>query len=122
MSSLKLTLCAGLALALTATTSAQVDYNGDYPWSVTAPAGPDAAVPGWWYNLGITGCRVELMPAAPKHLLVQYVFPGSPAAGIVLPGDVMTGAGGAAFVEDHQDGYGPAVFGAVLHGHAGVSA
>ncbi len=91
---------------------AQVDYNGDYPWSQTANSGPDADVDGWWYNLGLTGMRVELLPASPKHLAVQYVFPGSPAAGLVLPGDVLTGAGGVAFVEDHQDGYGPAVFGA----------
>ncbi len=90
----------------------QVDYNGSYPWSVSANSGPDAVVGGWWYNLGITGLRVELIPSAPKHLLVQYVFPGSPAAGVVEVGDVLTGAGGLAFVEDHQDGYGPAVFGA----------
>ena len=44
--------------------------------------------------------------------LVGVDVPGSPADGIVAVGDVLTGAGGAAFVEDHQDGYGPDVFGA----------
>ncbi len=101
-----------ITVLLATTPFAQVDYNGNVPWSFTAPSGPDAVVGGWWYNLGITGMRVELIPSAPKHLLVQYVFPSSPASGIVQPGDILTGAGGAAFVEDHQDGYGPAVFGA----------
>ncbi|MFT4541723.1 MAG: hypothetical protein ACI835_004185 [Planctomycetota bacterium] len=90
----------------------QVHYNNGYPWSQSASSGPDAAVGGWWYNLGITGMRVKLMPIAPKHLLVRYVFPGSPADGVVQVGDVLTGAGGLAFVEDHQNGYGVDVFGA----------
>jgi len=102
-----------LSLAvLAAAPFAQVDYNGNIPWSFTASSGPDAPVGGWWYNLGITGMRVELMPQRPKHLLVQYVFPSSPAHGIVQVGDILTGAGGQPFVEDHQDGYGPDVFGA----------
>ena len=102
----------GLLALLTGAPAAQVNYNGNIPWSFTANSGPDGPVPGWWYNLGITGMRVELIANRPKHLLVQYVFPGSPAAGIVQVGDVLTGAGGQAFVEDHQNGYGVDVFGA----------
>lgn len=108
----KLTACVALLAWMTPAAQAQVDYNGNHPWGQNAPSGPDAAVGGWYYNLGITGIRVQLIPSAPKHLLVKYVFPGTPADGIVEAGDILTGAGGAAFVEDHQDGYGPAVFGA----------
>jgi hypothetical protein len=109
---LSLWFAPALATLFASTPATQVDYNGNFPWSQTAPSGPDAPVGGWWYNLGITGIRVELMPSRPKHLLVQYVFPSSPASGIVLPGDILTGAGGVPFVQDHQDGYGPDVFGA----------
>ena len=40
---------------------AQVHYyeNGS-PWNRKANSGPDSMVPGWFYNLGITGLRVEL--------------------------------------------------------------
>ncbi|MCP3914775.1 MAG: hypothetical protein GY711_04345 [bacterium] len=105
-------LSCALVAGLAGPALGQVDYDGTWPWSQTAPSGPDSGVPGWWYNLGITGVRVELIPSAPKHLLVRYVFAGSPADGILQVGDVLTGAGGLPFVEDHQDGYGPEVFGA----------
>lgn len=92
---------------------AQVDYNeSGYPWNQTTTVGPDAAVPGWFYNLGITGLRVQLDPNAPRTLVVKYVFPGTPAAGLIQIDDVITGVEGQAFTEDHQDGYGPDVFGA----------
>lgn len=106
------TFSASCVLAITSILPAQVDYDGANPWSRTANSGPDAAVPGWWYNLGITGIRVELDPNALRELDVKYVFPGSPAAGVVQVGDRLTGAAGQVFQQDHQDGYGPAVFGA----------
>mgnify|MGYP001206362783 CR=1 FL=1 len=58
---------------------AQVHYyeNGS-PWSRKVNSGPDANVPGWFYNLGVTGLRVELTADQPKTLLVRYVFPDSP--------------------------------------------
>lgn len=90
----------------------QVDYDGNWPWSQTAPSGPDAQAGGWYYNLGITGLRVKLNASLPKQLRVKYVFPGSPADGLVEVGDWLTGAGGILFQEEHQDGYGPDVFGA----------
>ena len=112
-SSLGMALTASLIASLSAPQlAAQVNYNATLPWAHQAQSGPDAQVPGWWINLGITGVRVELMPAAPKHLLVRYVFPGSPAAGLLQVGDVLTGAGGVAFQNAHQNGYGMAVFGA----------
>ena len=68
-------------------------------------------------NLGITGIRVELIPSAPRHLLVRHVFAQSPADGIVQVGDVLTGAGGQAFQAPHRNGYGTTVFG----GHGPIS-
>ena len=91
---------------------AQVDYNGDTPWGHRAEAGPDASVPGWFYNLGLTGLRAELIPDQPKALFIKYVFPRSPADGIVKIGDLIIGAGGQAFKEPHRNGYGEKVFGA----------
>jgi hypothetical protein len=103
-----------LALALSCLPlTAQVDYDGNHPWSQTTNVAPDSAVPGWFYNLGITGMRVKLDPAAPRTLVVKYVFAGTPAAlaGVQL-NDVITGVEGQPFTADHQDGYGVAVFGA----------
>lgn len=101
-----------LAVSLATTTSAQVHYHpGGSPWNQRASSGPDAVVDGWYYNLGITGMRVQLMPDAPKHLLVKHVFDDTPASSAVRVGDVITGAGGAAFLTEHQNGYGMDKFG-----------
>ena len=106
-------LLAVAALVCTSTANAQVDYApGGWPWVAQATSGPDAAVPGWFYNLGITGLRVELVADAPKTMKVRYVFPGSPADGLVQVGDSIVGVDGQGFVQPHQNGYGPAVFGA----------
>lgn len=104
----------GLAfLCLAAPLQAQVHYHdNDSPWGQRADSGPDAKVPGWFYNLGITGLRVQLVADQPKALLIKYVFPGSPAAGQVEVGDLIIGAGGERFKEPHRNGYGEKVFGA----------
>jgi alpha-galactosidase len=96
---------------------AQVDYGEDRPWDQRAESGPDAKVPGWFYNLGITGLRAQLVPDEPKALLIKYVFPKSPADGQVMVGDLIVGIGGRLFKEDHRNGYGEKVFGA--HGPIG---
>lgn len=102
-----------IAPLLFASAMAQVHYHADgRPWSQRAGGGPDADVPGWYYNLGVTGLRVELVADAPQHLVVRHVLPGSPAAGRVHVGDHVVGAGGAAFATPHQNGYGMDVFGA----------
>jgi hypothetical protein len=100
------------AIGLAAPLLAQVDYSADSPWSQRAESGPDAAVPGWFYNLGITGIRARLVAEEPKALLVEYVFPRSPADGRVRVGDWIVGAGGQEFKEGHRNGYGEEVFGA----------
>jgi len=106
-------LLALAALLCSGSATAQVDYTpGGWPWTAQTSTGPDAAVPGWFYNLGITGLRIELVETAPKAMLVRYVIPGSPADGVIQVGEYVVGAGGANFVQAHQNGYGPNVFGA----------
>ena len=77
-------LCGFLAVLLCPHLYAQVHYrdNGS-PWNQQAKAGPDKDVPGWFYNLGVTGMRVRLLPDAPRHLLVEYVFEDTPAHGTI---------------------------------------
>jgi alpha-galactosidase len=92
---------------------AQVHYHGnDRPWAQRAKSGPDAEVPGWFYNLGVTGLRAQLVADQPKALLIKYVFPKYPADGHVKIGDFIVGAGGQRFREEHRNGYGEKVFGA----------
>ncbi|MCK5942855.1 MAG: hypothetical protein KAI24_12840 [Planctomycetes bacterium] len=101
--------CALLAPSFAA---AQVHYHPDgRPWKQRAGSGPDRVVDGWYYNLGVTGIRVELVENAPTHLVVRHVFDGSPATGKVRVGDHIVGANGARFTEPHRNGYGMKVFG-----------
>lgn len=90
----------------------QVDYRDGSPWNQRAESGPDAEVPGWYYNLGITGLRAELVANEPKSLLIKHVFAKSPADGQVKVGDYIVGAGGKMFKEGHRSGYGEDKFGA----------
>ena len=102
-------------VGLPASLQAQVDYHDSgEPWNQRADSGPDADVPGWFYNLGITGLRVQLVKDDPKSLLVKYVFPDSPASRQVKVGDRITGADNKQFVHEHRNGYGMKVFG--FHG------
>jgi hypothetical protein len=109
-------LCLGLIVITlcAATTRAQVHYHADgQPWRQRAQSGPDAEVPGWFYNLGVTGLRVELVADAPTHLVVRHVFADTPAADLVRVGDHIVGAGARPFATPHRNGYGKEVFGAV---------
>ncbi|MBM4013921.1 MAG: hypothetical protein FJ293_03025 [Planctomycetes bacterium] len=100
------------ALVASDRATGQVHYHEDgRPWSERAHAGPDAEVPGWYYHLGLSGMRVELVADAPTHLVVRHVFAGSPAAGVVQVGDHVVGAAGRAFATPHRNGYGMKVFG-----------
>mgnify|MGYP003645115555 FL=1 len=96
----------------TAPILAQVHYHPDgRPWNQKARRGPDQEVPGWFYNLGITGLRVELVENAKTHLVVRHVFADSPAHRRVQVGDHIVGAFDQAFEEPHRNGYGMQVFG-----------
>jgi len=101
-----------LLLLLPQSLVSQVHYHENgRPWKQRAGSGPDAEVKGWFYNLGITGMRAELIANDPKFLLVRHVFSGSPAAGKVRVGDLVVGANGRAFETPHRNGYGMKVFG-----------
>ena len=91
---------------------AQVAYDGGSPWNQRAGSGPDAQVPGWFYNLGITGIRAELVADEPKSLLVKYVFPKTPASKLIQVDDKIIGAAGRLFKHPHRNGYGMTIFGA----------
>lgn len=92
----------------------QVHYHeSGSPWTRTASSGPDAEVPGWFYNLGITGLRAQLVADEPRVLLIKYVFSKSPVDGLVQIDDRVIGVDGRLFQNDHQNGYGMNVFGAV---------
>ena len=102
----------GVGLAVAMPLAAQVHYHADgEPWRQRAEAGPDAVVPGWYYNLGRTGLRVELVAEAPTHLVVRHVFAESSAAGRVEVGDHIVGVGDQRFATPHRNGYGMDVFG-----------
>ncbi len=102
-----------LAILLsTSAAAAQVHYqpNGS-PWNHKLDSGPDAKVPGWYYNLGITGLRVELVEEAPTILVVRHVLEDSPADGKVRVDDWIVGATGERFTTPHRNGYGMDKFG-----------
>ena len=102
-----------VTVLLDAPAAAQVHYHEHgHPWTQRASGGPDAEVPGWYYNLGITGMRAELVADEPKSLVIRHVFANSPAAGMVRAGDRVVGAGGQPFKDAHLNGYGEEVFGA----------
>jgi len=80
--------------------------------------GPDyvqhqAAGNGWCSNLGPTGIRAMLTDEDGKtewqgqgiQYLVKYVFPGSPADGLIFPGDIITGVNGSKFQKVYTFGY-----------------
>lgn len=80
--------------------------------------GPDhvqhvAAGDGWFSNLGPTGIRAMLTDVEGKvewqgagiQYLVKYVFGGSPADGVILPGDIITGVNGRTFEKPYTFGY-----------------
>jgi hypothetical protein len=81
------------------------------PWDTKTKVGPDAAVPGWYINLGLTGARAKLTKEDPKALSVMYVFEGTPAFGKLRQGDRIVGANGRAFQTPHKFGYGVGKFG-----------
>ncbi|MGD7654323.1 MAG: DUF6288 domain-containing protein [Verrucomicrobiales bacterium] len=70
------------------------DEDNQNRWSKPCTEGPDAAVPGFLINMGPTGARGIL-----KHrsFVVKYIFPGSPAAGLLELDDEVVGANGKKF-------------------------
>ncbi len=81
------------------------------PWDLTTKVGPDAEVPGWYINLGLTGARAKLTQEDPKVLLAMFVFQDAPARGKLEKGDKIVGANGRPFETPHKFGYGMGKFG-----------
>jgi hypothetical protein len=82
------------------------------PWDkLVTKIGPDAEVPGWYINLGITGARAMITKEEPTTLLVMFVFKDAPAFGKLKNGDKIIGANGHPFVTPHKFGYGVGKFG-----------
>jgi hypothetical protein len=80
--------------------------------------GPDhvqhkTAGPGWFSNLGPTGIRAMLTDVNGKvewegkgtQYLVKYVFPRSPASGLIKPGDIILGVNRKKFQKTYTFGY-----------------
>ena len=102
-----------ISLVLVTSAWGMVDFDDEdnWPWSQTTNLGPDADVPGFFINLGITGARAKITEANLRALEVAYVFSNTPAYGKLQVGDLIVGANGKAFETDHKNGYGMAVFG-----------
>ncbi len=82
------------------------------PWEkLTTQVGPDAEVPGWYINLGITGARAMITKEEPTRLRVMHVFKHTPAFKQLEVGDKITGANGHEFATPHKFGYGVGKFG-----------
>lgn len=94
----------------TGTTSlALLENGGNY--SQETDVGPDAQTGGWFINLGITGLRGKMVPAAPTEIEVAYIFDDTPAAGLIEVGDRIVGVNGRPFTTPHKFGYGMEKFG-----------
>jgi hypothetical protein len=90
----------GLAIASTAFAIGD-EYKTDAAWTKGKPHG-EPQVGGYYMNLGPTGIRAQLRELAFE---VKYVFPDSPAAGRVQPGDLIVGVNDRPFKTPHTFGF-----------------
>lgn len=65
-------------------------------WEMPCKDGPDAVVPGFLVNMGPTGARGILKE---RSYVVKYIFPKSPAKGILELNDEVLGANGKKFAQ-----------------------
>lgn len=109
---------AAIAFSLTAFAADPTSFKNHRVNSHANSDGPDyvqheAAGNGWFSNLGPTGIRAMLTDVNGKtewqgqgiQYLVKYVFPGSPADGLILPGDIIKGVNGRQFQKIYTFGY-----------------
>lgn len=90
----------GLLIASTAFAIGD-EYKQDSKWTERKPHG-EPQVGGIYMNLGPTGIRAQLRSTAFE---VKYIFPDSPAAGRVQPGDLIVGVNGRPFTTPHTFGF-----------------
>ena len=103
--------CAALLVLSLATAGPAWALRKGADWGRTTKVGPDAEVPGFYINLGVTGVRAMIAETEPKALLVMFVFKDAPASGKLQAGDKIVGANGRPFVTAHKFGYGVNIFG-----------
>lgn len=72
------------------------DETNQGRWNQPCTNGPDAVVPGFLVNMGPTGARGILKA---RSYVVKYIFPKSPAAGVLELDDEVVGANGRKFSE-----------------------
>ncbi len=77
------------------------EYKNDAAWTARKSHG-EPQVGGFFMNLGPTGIRAQLRELT---FDVKYVFPDSPSAGLVLPGDRIVGINGRPFTTPHTFGF-----------------
>ena len=81
------------------------------PYHIKTKQGPDALTGGWFINLGITGARAKILEERPAEFEIAYVFPDTPASGVLEVGDRIVGANDKRFLTPHTFGYGVGKFG-----------
>jgi hypothetical protein len=87
-------LTLAVSVAITANARAIADADNLGQWNKPTTIGPDKECPGFLVNLGPTGARAILKEAS---FVVKYVFPKSPADGLVRIDDEITGVNGKPF-------------------------
>jgi len=70
------------------------DETNQERWEKPCTIGPDAVVPGFLVNMGPAGARGILKT---RSFVVKYIFPKSPAKGVLKLNDEVTGANGKKF-------------------------
>ncbi len=97
-----------VSLVISADAFAIRDATNQGRWNKPCKNGPDAVVPGFLVNMGPTGARGILKA---RSYVVKYIFPSSPASGVLKLDDEVYGANGKEFATH--------TFGGGKHGLAG---
>lgn len=103
-----LSKCSIVILALSSNALALRDEKNQGRWEKPCTGGPDAVVPGFLVNMGPTGARGILTR---QSFVVKFIFPGTPASGVLQPDDEVYGANDKEFSEH--------TFGNKVHGIEG---
>ncbi len=83
-------------LGLTSSALAIKDETNQGRWEKPCEKGPDKVVPGFLVNMGPTGSRGILTK---NSLIVKFIFPDTPATGVLKIDDEVVGANGKMFAE-----------------------
>jgi len=100
----------GVVLVVSSSASAMKDAENQKRWEKPCENGPDAAVPGFLFNMGPTGARGILKD---RSFVVKYIFSRSPAAGRLKLNDEVIGANGKRFATHTWGGGGQGIEGPI---------